>query len=153
MSSRDHRIAQRFPRIKCRFWLGVRARKASGLFNRHGDKEGLTVKRVFRFTPAYMAGFKRNDVLLSFGGNDLHRVRDLGRAVGYSKDQQATVQILRNGKPMTLTVTPQRWYLGRRMDFRRQYYSQGIHTARAPATPTAPVMVSAGDELPMTEEI
>ncbi len=67
---------------------------------------GVLVRQVVPGSPAERAGLKRNDLLLSFGGEPLTRPGDLVRRVRSAKPgDKVTIELLRRGKPMQVEVT------------------------------------------------
>lgn len=91
-----------------RGWLGVQIQSVSpdvaaalGMDQPHG----AMIAQVMPNSPAMKAGFKRGDIITKFGDSDIKSVHDLPRAVGMTAPNTETkVQILRAGKPMTITV-------------------------------------------------
>ena len=72
------------------------------------DGQGLVIQSVVPDSPAAKAGFKEHDILLSAGGKSLARVEDLIEAVNAAKDQALKVELIREGKPTTADVTPEK---------------------------------------------
>ncbi len=91
-----------------RGWLGVRIQSitedlAAGL----GLKEpkGALVAEVTKGSPADKAGIKPRDVIIAFNGVEVKRMRDLPRLVAESPvGAKVTVKVLRDGRPLDLTV-------------------------------------------------
>jgi serine protease Do len=78
------------------------------LLNHLGLKEpkGAVVVEVVEDTPADKAGIKLLDVITSFNGEEIRNPTDLSfKAAKAKPGQQATVDLMRKGKKMTLTVT------------------------------------------------
>nr|WP_090206383.1 DegQ family serine endoprotease [Ectothiorhodospira magna] len=66
---------------------------------------GALVSRVLPDSPAHAAGLRTGDVILSFNGTEVPRSSALPPIVGRAPiDRPAQLDILRDGKPMTLTV-------------------------------------------------
>ncbi len=92
-----------------RGWLGVRIQTitrdlAEGLGL---DKpEGALIADVTKGGPAQKAGLKPRDVIISFNGVKVTRMRDLPRIVAETPvGEEVVVRIMRDGKPMEIKVT------------------------------------------------
>ncbi|HEX4128700.1 MAG TPA: Do family serine endopeptidase [Pirellulales bacterium] len=67
--------------------------------------KGVLVSEIFPNSPAIAAGFKEGDVVVEFAGKPIHNPRDLQELVEQSApDSKQSVKVLRDGKPVTLTV-------------------------------------------------
>jgi len=66
------------------------------------------IRSVGAGEPAEKAGFKPNDVVVSVNGEPITFSGHLREAISKRPDQAITVNILRDGQPMTLTATPKR---------------------------------------------
>ncbi len=67
--------------------------------------EGALVSSVNENSPADSAGIEPGDVVLSFDGKRIEKMRDLPRIVAETEvGSNATVELFRNGKPVTVTV-------------------------------------------------
>ncbi len=67
--------------------------------------KGALVARVMPDTPAAKAGFKAGDVIVDYNGHAIASSADLPRLVAATPiGQTATLQVLRDGKPVTLTA-------------------------------------------------
>jgi serine protease Do len=70
------------------------------------DQKGALVSDVFPNTPAEKAGIKSGDVIISFNGKDITDVNSFQLAVSEcAPGSTATVKLLHNGRPETVTVT------------------------------------------------
>ena len=68
--------------------------------------KGAVVSQVATGGPADAGGLKAGDVIVGFDGNDVPDMRSLPRIVALSVIGKATkVEVLRDGKPMTFSVT------------------------------------------------
>lgn len=68
--------------------------------------EGAIVSQVFPNTPAAEAKFQEGDVVTKFAGHEIHGPREVQEAVEHSPLNTAEpVEVIRDGKPMTLSVT------------------------------------------------
>ena len=91
-----------------RGWLGVQIQgldedMAAGLGLE--DTHGALVADVVAGRPAEKAGLKPGDVVRSFDGKPVKAARDLSRAVADTADgSRAKIEVLRDGKPLDLTV-------------------------------------------------
>ncbi|MGE0610634.1 MAG: S1C family serine protease, partial [Pirellulales bacterium] len=70
------------------------------------DDQGLIVHGVVKETPAEKAGLKEHDVLLAAAGKPLKSLRDLVNAVQSAQEGELTIDLLRGGKPDSVTVKP-----------------------------------------------
>lgn len=71
-----------------------------------GAKDGgVLVVQVGENTPAEKAGLKAGDVITGVDGDKVKDVSDLTRAVGKKEEGQLGVQLIRDRREMTLTVT------------------------------------------------
>jgi serine protease Do len=70
------------------------------------DQNGVLVSDVFPNTPAEKAGIKSGDVIVGFNGKDITGMHNLQLAVSEcAPGSSATVKLLHNGRPETVTVT------------------------------------------------
>ncbi len=70
------------------------------------EKKGVLVASLVEGGPAAKAGIKRGDLILSLDGTKVNNPRDLSRkAARLSPGNKATLNILRKGKPKTITLT------------------------------------------------
>ncbi len=133
-----------------RGWLGVQIQevtpaiaKSMGLANDHG----ALVADVTKGSPAEKAGFKQGDVIESFNGHAIEKLRDLPIMVAETPVGTATkVEVRREGKDITLdtTIAEQPANLGaargsRHLPFRRRRRpgAGAAHQRRARALPRA----------------
>jgi serine protease Do len=92
-----------------RGWLGVMIQKVTPELAqsfRIQQPAGALVADVIEGSPAATAGFQRGDVITSFDGAAIHEMHELPRVVANTPvGKQVKVDILRQGKITTLTVT------------------------------------------------
>ena len=92
-----------------RGWLGVTIQPVTeDLAQSFGLKNsrGALVSDIMAGSPAEKAGIKQGDVIVRFGGKEVKDSRQLQMVVGDTPaGQKVPVDILRDGKPQTLTVT------------------------------------------------
>jgi serine protease Do len=91
-----------------RGWLGVRIQsltpELARSFNLSPDK-GVLVAQVEPDSPASRSGIQSGDVILQYNGKEVHNAQDLSLAVADTQvGSPARMEILRNGRPMTLDV-------------------------------------------------
>ena len=92
------------------YWLGL---EVSGISDeeRHERRvpmgEGVVVAAVVAGSPAAKAGFKSQDVVYKVGKKVVKEPADLSRMIRESKGQQVTMELIRDGKRQTLTITPE----------------------------------------------
>jgi C-terminal processing protease CtpA/Prc len=79
------------------------------LSDANGDAKGVAIEKILPDSPADKAGLQTGDVLLRIDGQRIQTsrdVRELLRSLDNSRDLQ--VEVLRDGQPLTLTVTPEK---------------------------------------------
>lgn len=68
-------------------------------------QKGAVVTLVIPDSPAYYGGFQPGDIITSVNGNPIKKANDVVSAIAFLRvDSKATVNILRNKKPMTISV-------------------------------------------------
>ena len=75
----------------------------------NGDAKGVAIDKILPDSPADEAGLKVGDILVRIDGQKIQTsrdVREMLRNLDSAKDLQ--VEALRNGQPLTLTVTPEK---------------------------------------------
>lgn len=75
----------------------------------NGDAKGVAIEKILPDSPADKAGLKVGDILVRIDGQKIQTsrdVREMLRDLDSSKELQ--VEALRNGQPLTLTVTPEK---------------------------------------------
>lgn len=100
------------PNVEKRIWAGFpRSGMRLGVIlsdEQNARDAGVRVERVIPDSPAERAGLKKGDVLLSLDGEKVSNpseVRDFLRDLEEEKEVQ--VEILRDGDPMTIQITPE----------------------------------------------
>jgi membrane-associated protease RseP (regulator of RpoE activity) len=89
------------------YWLGVSAESADDLLKKHLNIDsGLVVASAVPDGPAAKVGVEQHDVLVKFNDVELKQLEDLTKAVAENKDKEATVELIRGGKPLTIKITP-----------------------------------------------
>ena len=79
------------------YWLGIRLR---------ADDKGILVQEVVADSPAAKAGMAQNDVILKADDKQISNVADVLKAVEAAKDKEMKLEILRDGQPKTIAITP-----------------------------------------------
>jgi PDZ domain-containing protein len=94
-----------------KYWIGVSCEPASAALHAQlpdlPEKAGLVVQQVIADSPAAKAGIKANDILFAAGDKSLAQIADLSGAIAAGKDAELSIKLLRGGKTMTITVTPE----------------------------------------------
>ena len=72
------------------------------------EGKGVLVTEVEKGTAADTAGFKAGDVILKAGGNSIRDIGDLREELLNSKKEAIAVEVMRKGKPLTLSLKPDR---------------------------------------------
>jgi S1-C subfamily serine protease len=89
-----------------------------------GVKEGVLVRAVLDNTPAQKAGFKAGDVITKVDGTAVTAPSELSSAVrAASAKKTYSVELMRDHKPVTLTVT---------VDERSDRYTPGVRVVSNP---------------------
>ncbi len=92
-----------------RGWLGVMIQEVTPELKEKlglSDMQGALVADVTSGGPAEKAGIKRGDVIVGFNGKEIEEMKELPFLVASSPvGSEASVEIVRNGKHMTVTVT------------------------------------------------
>jgi membrane-associated protease RseP (regulator of RpoE activity) len=92
------------------YWLGLQVSAISD-DERHERRvpkgEGVIVTGVMADSPAAKAGFKSQDVVHRVGKKVVKEPADLSRMIRESKGQQVTMELIRDGKRQTFTITPE----------------------------------------------
>ena len=91
-----------------RGWLGVQIQPVTeeiaeslGL----AEAKGAIVSDVTEKSPALAAGFKAGDTIMKADGENISDARDLSRKVArFAPGKSINIEIIRNGKPMTMAV-------------------------------------------------
>ena len=95
-----------------RYWLGVVSQvplpEPLRLHLRLAEKQGLLVVQVAPDGPAAAAKLRRFDVLLKAGDKNLTAIEDLMEALDAGQGKKISMEILREGRPLTVEVTPAR---------------------------------------------
>ncbi|WP_448189793.1 DegQ family serine endoprotease [Azospirillum sp. sgz301742] len=92
-----------------RGWLGVQIQQVSPDIAENlsvAEQKGALVTSVTPGGPAEKAGIKQGDVILSFGGKDIEKMRQLPRMVaGTEAGREVAVKLMREGREQSLQVT------------------------------------------------
>ncbi|GAB4128469.1 S1C family serine protease [Thermopirellula anaerolimosa] len=92
------------------YWLGVLCGPVPEVLRAHlelPENTGLLVEDVVKEGPAEKAGVRVHDILLQAGDKSLQSPADLVNEVHAAADKPLTLRILRGGKNMELSVTPE----------------------------------------------
>ena len=89
------------------YWIGVQVEELSpALKAQLNVPSGMLVTEAVDGAPAKVAGVQPFDVLLKAGDKSIGSVGDLFAVLNEGKDKTFTVTLIRQGKEMTLSVTP-----------------------------------------------
>ena len=89
------------------YWIGIALGELPEVAKKQLKLEhGLVVDDVLEGSPAAKAEFKQHDVLVRAGELVLDQPTDILKAVDEAKDKEMRIIVLRDGKEMTLKVTP-----------------------------------------------
>jgi hypothetical protein len=126
------------------FWIGLSVSPIDPALRSHlriHTNEGLIITEVIADGPAFKAGFKVNDILLTIGKQPLRDQTALVEAVQKNGEHKIDVEILREGSRQTISVTPERRGANARTPSVR--FSNNFHVLR-------PGFVVQGPEAPVT---
>lgn len=89
--------------------LGIGAEDLSpelaSAFNDEGIK-GAAVTQVLNFSPAQQAGITEGDIITAVNGSAVKGASDVVNTIGFLRvNSKTTINLLRNGKPLTVNVT------------------------------------------------
>jgi regulator of sigma E protease len=88
----------------------------AGLFSIVGQRSTIArVDEVVKGGPAYEAGFKKHDIILSIAGRDVKSFNDVLRLISSSPDREVVVVVQRGEAQKTLKVTPKATKMNDRM--------------------------------------
>jgi hypothetical protein len=91
------------------YWLGVYASRPSPALQAQlklSKDQGLLVEELQPESPAAKAGLQQYDILLKGNDKPLGSLEDLMQLIDRVKEGKLTLDLLRAGKPETVTVTP-----------------------------------------------
>ena len=94
---------------RARYWVGLNTAPVGEALRSHlkiAKGEGLLILDVVGKSPAARAGLQRHDILLKVGNAAVDSSDDLARIIQDSGAKQVDVQIIRQGKRLTIGVTP-----------------------------------------------
>ena len=101
-----------FPPVKpSDYWLGIGFRPLGEALRAQlalPEGQGLLVEQVMPETPAARAELKRHDIVLKVDGKPLENMQQLIDAVDAAKDGELALEIIRDGKPITIKVKPEK---------------------------------------------
>lgn len=114
-----------------RGWMGIEMARTMDDPTRVQDNS-VTVAHVWQNSPAATAGVQVGDVITSIDGTEIKDANALiGIVARKAPGSQMSMQVLRDGTPMTLQVV-----LAERPNFDELTQSQGAPSAPAPSTPS-----------------
>jgi len=93
------------------YWIGLACSPATDALRAQlglAEAEGLVVQEVLPDSPAAKAGIKQYDIVVKVDGKPTGKLQELIDAVDAAKDKEATIEILRGGKPIQIKATPQK---------------------------------------------
>ena len=95
-----------------KIWLGIRVqnltRELAGYFNL-GYQAGVIITRIIDGSPAERAGLQRGDIIQKINDQQIPSQEAYSSAVaGFTADSTMKISILREGKPLSVTLKPAR---------------------------------------------
>jgi membrane-associated protease RseP (regulator of RpoE activity) len=94
-----------------KYWLGVGLANADDTLRSQlgvPAGEGLVVTGVENDSPSFKSGVMVNDLLLKLDGKPLKTIEDLAAQLQEIADRSVALELLRRGKPASLTVVPEK---------------------------------------------
>lgn len=91
------------------YWLGIECWPASSALRAQlhlPDNQGIVAQSIVPDSPAAKAGLAKFDIILKANDKALSDVPELIQAVDSAKGKEIKLEIIREGKPMTITATP-----------------------------------------------
>lgn len=91
------------------YWLGIECHPVAPALRAQlhlPENQGIVVEAIMPDSPAAKAGLAQYDVILKADGKKLSDVPDLQQAVGAAKEKEIKLEIIRDGQPKTITITP-----------------------------------------------
>ncbi len=148
-----------FPPESAEFWIGVPVSPVDPTLASHlpalKSGVGLIVNDVVKGSPAEVAGLLKNDILATMDGKPLTN-RSLIEQIQASQGRPMPLEILRGGKPLTITVTPARRAHpttinlpgGRPPSWAYRLFEPGVAVEVKPVTSTLSGKIRLGDAPP-----
>lgn len=69
-------------------------------------QKGIVVRYIVPGSPAEAAGLQPNDLLITAGDEPLDQVCNLGAAVSKAQETELAIEVIREGQPLKVTMTP-----------------------------------------------
>ncbi|HEV7224060.1 MAG TPA: PDZ domain-containing protein, partial [Pirellulales bacterium] len=94
-----------------KYWLGVGLANADDTLRSQLGVlagEGLVVTGVENDSPSFKSGVMVNDLLLKLDGKPLKTIEELAAQLQEIADRSVALELLRRGKPASLTVAPEK---------------------------------------------
>ncbi|MCH5372695.1 MAG: PDZ domain-containing protein [Planctomycetes bacterium] len=89
------------------YWIGLMGMPVDELLKMHLKIDGgLVVQNIVPDSPADKAGLQKNDVLIKFNETPIDGLETLTRAIRENEDSEATLSLIRAGKPKSLKIKP-----------------------------------------------
>src|SRR3972149_2942615 len=91
------------------YWLGIEISQLPPALRAHlrlPENQGFVIWKVMPNSPAAKGGIAQNDVILKADGKELTETSDLLQAVAAAKEKQMKLEIIHEGQPKTMTITP-----------------------------------------------
>jgi membrane-associated protease RseP (regulator of RpoE activity) len=91
------------------YWLGIECHPVMPDMRAQlnlPENQGIVVEGIVPDSPAAKAGLAKSDVILKVNDKKLADVLELVQTVNTVKDKEMKLEIIRDGQPKTLTITP-----------------------------------------------
>jgi membrane-associated protease RseP (regulator of RpoE activity) len=99
-----------FPPEAAEYWIGTPVSPVDATLRAHlpsiPSEAGLVVNDVVKGSPADQVSVHKDDILIALDGKPLTNADALIAAIQASQGKPAPLQLVRAGKPLTLTITP-----------------------------------------------
>jgi regulator of sigma E protease len=73
------------------------------------DFTPAVIQEVQKDSPAYVAGIKKNDLILSINKNEVHSILDVSTYINASTSEIINIKIDRNNQEIFLVVKPKKF--------------------------------------------
>lgn len=94
---------------RANYWIGIVLTPVSDVLRAQlnlADDQGIVIGNVAPDSPAAKAGLKKYDVLIKAAGEPVGGLEDIKTALVGSRGTEVSLDVLRGGTPMSVTVTP-----------------------------------------------
>lgn len=124
------------------YWLGALLHSLSGeefsAFGTAREDGGVQLAKVPQGSPAAKAGFQDNDLIQGVNGKKVAKIADLFAALIHLSDEALKIAVIRNQKPVTLTISRIPYILTEAADEAASFKAIPVHSAQEAKLSTQP---------------